>query len=90
MNVDLNKADWIDDIKTIEDLAELLSYGWEFHAKYKGIGYHIENEFMGYWIGNDDIGTECQFDTKEEFIEKATIGGDLLKDVIGQVYLSEG
>lgn len=84
----LNIEHWdFDDIKTVEDLAELLSHGWEFDAEYKGVMYHIENEYAGYSVVGEN--EECYFDTPEEFCKKATIGGDLLKDVIGDVYLTE-
>ncbi|MDO4587891.1 MAG: hypothetical protein Q4C95_11440 [Planctomycetia bacterium] len=86
--IDLTKDDWVDDIKTIEDLAELLEHGHEFDVKYKDVYYHVENEYSGYGVVGEN--EECYFDTPEEFMEKATIGGDLLKDVMDKIEFTLG
>lgn len=77
----------------IDILAEYLTRGNEFEAIYKGVEYLIARNIGlvgGYYIATDDRPRECVFEDIEEFKEKATIGGDLLKDIFDDLEFTSG
>ncbi len=68
---------------TFEDFVNGLYFYSEMSFVYKGILYCVMFSKGKIYMGHDE---DCQFyDTREEFTEKANIGGRLLKDIWDEI-----
>lgn len=86
MTFEMIGTDWVKNIKTIEDVKDVISTGEELAARYHGYEAFIGRCGFGYCVDVDgQSGIESSYDDIDEFCEKATIDGDLLRDVVDQI-----